>query len=157
MHTRIFMLTLTLMLASGTLRAQNSPLIGTWKMNLTKSKFEGGAPPTVPQISKYEAAGSDGLKITTDGVNPAGQKTHTESAVKIDGKDYPVTGDKYRDSQSMKQIDAHTWQLSSKKDGVVVRLLRRTVSPDGKTMTSASVGINPNGVFSHDVIVYDKQ
>src|SRR5947207_2935637 len=65
---------------------------GSWKMNVAKSTFSPGPPPDPRNPSgsgqKIEAV-PDGLRLTGENVNGAGQKTHTEFTVKFDGKDYP--------------------------------------------------------------------
>ena len=64
-----------------------SPLIGTWKLNVAKSKasFKSGT-------SVIEAAG-DGIKFTVDLVGADGAKSHWGFTANYDGKDVPVTGD----------------------------------------------------------------
>jgi hypothetical protein len=44
--------------------AQSNPLVGTWKLNLAKSKFGPGPPPR-SQTVNYEAVGQ-GLRVTAD-------------------------------------------------------------------------------------------
>jgi hypothetical protein len=59
--------------ASGLLLAQNNPSIGTWKLNLTKSKYSPGPPPK-SQTGTYEAAGN-GVKVTVEGIAGDGSKS----------------------------------------------------------------------------------
>ena len=40
------------------------------------------------------------VKVTVDGVDAKGKPTHSEWSGKIDGKDYPVTGDPISDARS---------------------------------------------------------
>src|SRR4051794_33476281 len=65
------------------------PNMGTWKLNEAKSKFSAGAAKNHTVV--YEAAG-DSVKVTVDGVDAAGKKTHSEWTGKFDRKEYPVTG-----------------------------------------------------------------
>ena len=58
------------------LRAQQDPLLGTWKLNLAKSKYSPGMPPK-SQTLKFEAQG-DALKITADTANADGTVAHLE-------------------------------------------------------------------------------
>src|SRR4051812_2042837 len=39
--------------------AQDNPFLGTWKTNLTRSKYEPGPPPKNPNILKDELSGAD--------------------------------------------------------------------------------------------------
>ena len=53
--------------------AQSDPLIGTWKLNITKSKFDPGPPPR-SSTTHYEPAGR-GLRDTLTGVDAQGKPT----------------------------------------------------------------------------------
>src|SRR5687767_4622507 len=84
--------TAALVLMTAVSHAQSSdPWIGTWKVNLEKSTYSPGPMPTVAAVVKMESV-PNGLKTTIDGVNPQGEKTHTEAVANFDGKDYPVKG-----------------------------------------------------------------
>ena len=70
-----------------------SPAVGTfrwWKVDIAKSTFSPGPVPKGPNTQKIEAV-ENGVKLTADGVNAQGQKTHVEFTVKLDGKDHPFT------------------------------------------------------------------
>jgi hypothetical protein len=54
---------------------------------------------------------------------------------KLDGTDAPVKGSYTRDTVSVKKIDAHTIEETSKRTGTVVGVAKITVSADGKKMT----------------------
>jgi len=76
---------------SGRVSAQASdPRIGTWTLNVEKSKYNPGPAPQRVTL-KIEASGQ-GEKYTTEGVNAAGTATKTEYTAQYDGKDYPLTG-----------------------------------------------------------------
>jgi hypothetical protein len=70
--------------------AQDDPLVGTWVLNVAKSKYTPGPPPK-QQTTIFEAEGQ-GLKVTTKGTDSAGEPTMTAYTANYDGKDYPVTG-----------------------------------------------------------------
>src|SRR5450631_4584627 len=78
--------------------AQNASM-GSWKLNEAKSKIPAGVGKNTTVV--YSAAGSD-IKVTTDGVNAAGQPTHTEWTGKFDGKPFRVTGDPNVDYRAYK-------------------------------------------------------
>ena len=137
--------------------AQQDPWLGTWKVNIAKSKYDPGPAPTTPGITKREALAGGQLKTTTDGVNAQGQKTHTDFTFKLDGKDYPITGSPEFDMQSTRQIDANTRLVVSKKNGAVTRVIRSTLARDGKSYTNESIGINAQGRAYHNINVYEKQ
>jgi hypothetical protein len=65
MCTRFVLLVLALLTVSVGLAAADDPLVGTWKLNLAKSKF---SPPPPPQDTtiKYEPDGANGIKVTAE-------------------------------------------------------------------------------------------
>ena len=132
------------------------PVMGTWKLNLAKSKYDPG-PPQRSLTLRIEPSGPNGMKVTTDGVDGQGQPTHTEYTANFDGKDYAIKGSTSYDTVTLKRIDPYTRVRIDKKGGNVVRMLRASVSKDGKTLTVASVGVNAQGQAAHDIAVYDKQ
>jgi hypothetical protein len=140
----------------GTLSAQASnPRIGTWKLNVEKSKFSPGPPPQSSTL-KIETVGR-GKKVTSEGVNAQGARTATEYTANYDGKDYPLTGSQIANTVSVRQIDARITESTVKKDGKVVRTLTRVVSEDGKTMTVRVKGTNAQGQPVDTVAVWEKQ
>jgi hypothetical protein len=133
----------------------SNPTIGTWKLNVEKSKYSPGPAPQ-NQTMKIEAAG-DGEKATTEGVNAAGTATMTQYTAQYDGKDYPITGSQNVDTVALKRIDARTLERTDKKGDKVVGTLTRVVSEDGKTMTVTLKGTNAQGQAVNNVTVWEKQ
>ena len=104
----------------------------------------------------YEAAGDD-MKCTIDGVNGEGKPTHTEWTGKIDGKDYPVTGDPDQSTRSLKKINDHTFEVTVKKDDKVTMSGRLELSPNGKSRTVILTGTDAAGNKIQTASFYDKQ
>jgi hypothetical protein len=128
--------------------------MGTWKLNEAKSKLSPGSPKNTTVV--YEAAG-DNVKVTVDGIGSDGKPTHNEWTGKVDGKDYPVTGDPNSDMRSYTRIDDRTLGLNVKKGGKVTISGRIVVSADGKTRTVTVSGTDPTGKKVESISVYDKQ
>jgi hypothetical protein len=148
------MLIAVLALTAVVIAADNN--VGTWKLNLTKSKFSPGPAPT-SQTLKIEAWGEDGVKYVADGVGADGKPTHSEFAAKYDGKDYPFTGNPDADMISYKRIDANTVEASTKWRGKGTITTKVVVSADGKTRTVTQAGMNAQGQPVNVTSVYDKQ
>ena len=149
---------LGIVLGAGLVRVSaqaRDPRIGTWKLNVEKSKYTPGPAPQ-SQTVKVEAAG-EGEKATTESVNAAGTATKTEYTAQYDGKDYPLTGSQTADTVSLKRIDARTTVRTDKKGEKVVATLTRVIAEDGKTMTVTVKGTNAQGQAVDNVAVYDKQ
>ncbi len=145
--------TLALCLLAGAICFASETQMGTWKLNEGKSKLAAGMPKNSTIV--FEAAG-DSVKVTIDGTDAAGKPTHNEWTGKLDGKDYPVTGDPTSDARSYKQMDDHTLEFTIKKGGKVTITGRVVVSADGKTRTATSSGTDPQGKKFKSTSVYDK-
>jgi hypothetical protein len=131
-----------------------SPHMGTWKLNEAKSKIPAGV--TKNNTVVYEAAG-DSVKVTVDGVDGQGKAFHSEWTGKLDGKDYPLTGDPSADTRAYKQVSEHKLELTNKKGGKATSTGTSVVSADGKTRTLTVSATDPEGKKIHFTAVYDKQ
>nr|UXE44165.1 hypothetical protein Hi04_10k_c1170_00012 [uncultured bacterium] len=127
---------------------QQSPLFGTWRVNLAKSKFA-----ATPQYSRMtcriEPAG-DGLKVTYDIVGTRGGVTHLEWTGRFDGKDYALQGLEAEVTNAYSRIDDRTYTVIVKEDGHTTTTSTITISSDNKVMT---VKNTPAG----STVVYDRQ
>jgi hypothetical protein len=130
------------------------PIIGTWVLNVAKSKFSPGPPPK-SESRTYAMAGKE-IKATSTGVGADGKATAGEWMIVNDGRDTPMTGNPDADVLSLKQIDAFSTEFALKKAGKVVITGTRTVSRDGKVMTITNKGTNAKGQPVDDVLVYEK-
>jgi hypothetical protein len=153
MNVRKAALTVAVLLIGTMCFAQN-PNMGTWKLNEAKSRLTAGFPKNTTVT--YEAAG-DSIKATVDGVDPQGKPTHTVWVGKFDGKDYPVTGDPTADTRALKQIDAHTLELTSKKGGKVTLTGKIVVAADGRSRTLTASATDSMGMKVEGMSFYDKQ
>ena len=66
------------------------PVIGTWQLNVAKSKFSPGPAPT--SDTRTYAATDQGIAMTWKSVGADGKEIVAKSTFKADGKDYPLTG-----------------------------------------------------------------
>ena len=135
--------------------APADPAVGTWKLNLEKSKFNPG--PAFKSQTRTYAQTSDGLKLTFSGVAADGSAVSGESTFKYDGKDYAISGSPDYDTLTLKRVSSHTIKSTQKKDGKAVGTTTRTVSKDGMVMTLASKGKGASGATFNNTLVFDKQ
>jgi hypothetical protein len=157
MKARMTVLTIALCLVAGAVCFASDAAManmGTWKLNEAKSTFAPGA--TKNSTVVYVSVG-DMVKVTVDGMTSDGKPVHTEWTGKLDGKDYPVTGDPNSDMRSYKQVDKLTLKLTSKKNGKVVATGDIVVSADGKTRTVSITQVDSKGMTMKNTAVYDKQ
>lgn len=148
-------LCLIICLAAGFARAADSPLMGTWKLNETKSKFAPDAPKNDTVV--YGMSG-DKVKVTVDGKDGEGKAVHNTWEGKFDGKDYAVEGDSTSDMRSYKKVNDRTLSMTVKKDGKVTSTGTIAVSADGKTRTVTTHSAEAKDKkSSKTTAVYDKQ
>jgi hypothetical protein len=131
------------------------PLIGTWELNIAKSKYNSGPAPK-SETRTYVVVGQD-IKATSEGVDADGKPTSGQWTVNYDGKDRPATGRPDLDALSVKRIDAFTAEFTQKKAGKVIATGTRVISKDGKVMTITTKGTNAKGQAFNDVEVFDKR
>jgi hypothetical protein len=130
--------------------------VGTWKVNLAKSKYNPANLAPKSSITKIVAV-ADGITNVTDVVDADGKAIHYEFTAKYDGKDYPVKGDPNRDTVSAKKIDDYTFDFTSKKGGKVTTTTHIVYARDGKSRTLTTTGTNAQGVKVTNTVVADKQ
>jgi hypothetical protein len=133
-----------------------NPAVGTWKLNVAKSKYAAGRP-NKSGTTKIEAAGA-GVKVTVDAVGGDGTTRHWTYTANADGKDVPITGNsQYGNTVAMTRVDARTTRQTYKSGGKVTATQTTAVSADGKTRTVTTKGTDARGQAVDAVAVYDKQ
>jgi hypothetical protein len=153
----LFVLSL-LVLCSGPLLAQDNPFQGTWKLNLTKSKFD--PVPAPKSLTRTVVAQGNGAKYTFDGVAADGKPLSYSFTVNYDGKDYPVTGTGMpagADSIAIRLVGTNKAEAIQKRGGKEVAKAEAEVSKDGKVATVKTKGTTVDGKEFHSESVYDKQ
>jgi hypothetical protein len=112
--------------------------IGTWKINLEKSKLANPAA-FKGAVNTTEAAGNHTFRITEEG--PNGKRVTTFLA---DGKEHPLENSP-GESRITQHLDERHSRTVFKKDGKELQTLEVTFSPDGKTRTAIRKGTGNNG------------
>lgn len=154
---RLVAIALLAIVGSSILRAQSNPLVGTWQLNTTKSKYDPG--PAPKSLTRTVEAQGDGVKYTFTGVAADGKPISYGFSVQFDGKDNSVSGSmpSGADTISAKRTDANHYVATLKKGDKVIGTSKVTVSKDGKLTTVDSTGTTATGAKEHDLQVYDKQ
>ena len=135
--------------------AQSDPRVGTWKLNTAKSKSD--APPRKSETRTYQSSG-DSIMMHAEVMNNDGSKQVYGYTGKLDGKDYPYTGQQPGGAEtlSVKRV-GNIFNPESKKGGKVLFTTKSTFSNDGKVMTLTTKGTDAKGQSANSVRVYDKQ
>lgn len=131
------------------------PVVGTWELNVAKSKYT-SSPAPKSETRTYVVAGQD-IKASSKGVDGSGQPTAASWTMNPDGKDRPQTGNPNADTLSLKRVNAFAVEFTQKRAGKVVITGTRTISPDGKVMTITSKGTTARGETINNVEVFEKR
>lgn len=143
------------MLLSGSMALAADNWIGTWKLNVAKSKFTPGPGPK-SQTLKFEATPA-GTRLSSEGVYAEGVATKGGYTSKFDGKDVPWTGNPVADMAAPMKVDDNNYTNTWKKGGKAVVKAKVAVSTDGKSLTVTQEGTNAKGVAFTSTAAYDKQ
>ena len=162
---RILLLLAVLVLSaavSGPLKAQAmtqaNPYVGTWKLNIEKSKFTGI--PAPKSLTREVVADGAGAKYTYKGTAADGKAIDYSFSTNYDGKDGAITGSGApggADALSIKRISANKTEAIVKRDGKEIGKSAAEVSKDGKITTIRGSGKTPDGKDYSSVLVFEKQ
>src|SRR5882672_9080670 len=107
-------------------------VIGTWKLNLAKSKFSPGPAPKSQTRTYVESA--QGITLTVNTTAADGKETTTTLTFKDDGKPYAVIGSPDFDMVSVKRVDANTVHSTQMKAGATGSSCHRPQAQSGSTL-----------------------
>jgi hypothetical protein len=150
----VFAILLLTLAAAGQVLAQGDPFVGTWKLDVAKSKFDPGPAPQ----SQTRTWGADG-KVGVEGINAAGKPMSYGYPIMKDGKEYPTIGaiPNKADTISTKRINDNTVEANFVRGGKPAETTKFEVSKDGKMLTIDAKGTNADGSAFHNVTVWEKQ
>jgi hypothetical protein len=135
--------------------ADNS--LGTWKLNVAKSSYE-GAPMPVKNVVMVRQVSPDGVKISQTGERADGTALNMTFTTRYDGKECVVAGSSPFDRIAVKQLDANTFVDERKKrDGLFHAKVKTLISEDGKTLTTVATGTNSEGKPFTSTLVHERQ
>jgi hypothetical protein len=143
--------------AARPLLAQDSAMIGTWKLNVAKSKSDTALPKS---LTRTVTADGSGVKYMFEGVAADGSSISYSFSSSLDGKASAVTGSGTpggADSITVKRINANKTAGTWTKGGKEIGKVEAEVSKDGKVATVTSNGKTLEGKTYSRVSVYDKQ
>ena len=130
------------------------PSLGTWKLNLQKSKFRPG-PGFQDETRTYEEQ-KDGVKVTIRTLDAKGRQVTIVYLTTPDGEQHAVSGSGGpADSVGLKRIDEFTAESTLMHAGKEIAKTTRVVSQDGKTMTITYKGLDPEGDPVNYTLVFD--
>jgi len=107
-------------------------LLGTWQLDLSRSKYKPGPPPRGE--TRTYAHDDKGLKGTIRRLHADGREEVIEYRADFD-HEYPVAGTEAYDTIKLTRINARTAQAVLSHAGRAFGTARRVVSEDGQTLT----------------------
>ena len=119
----LFLLTIFVLSAavSRPLMAQDNPFVGTWKLNVAKSKFTGT--PAPKEMTREVTAAGSGAKYSFTGTDANGGAISYSFTTNYDGKDSAITGSGTpggADTVALKRINAKKVEGTLKKGAAEV-------------------------------------
>lgn len=137
------------------LAQDKDPANGTWKLNVSKSKFSPGPAPKEMTVT-IEPAGP-GRKVEVSGVAGDGTPVKWGYSGNFDGKEIRITGSNPdADVVVLKRLSPTTTRSTWKKSGKQTLVNGVSVSADGKTLTVAAKGVNAKGQTVQNTYIYEK-
>jgi hypothetical protein len=150
----------TALLAVSPVEAQPSNAwVGSWRLDVDRSKFSPGPPPRSRTLRIEPVDG--GQKITFDGINADGQPTHSEIITNFDGTEVPIRSAaspaKTVSTDVIRRLDERSFEARTRVDGKPTTTHIVVISPDGRTMTETITGANIRGQPVNNMLVFDRQ
>jgi hypothetical protein len=131
------------------------PTLGTWQLNVQKSRFLPG-PGFRSETRTYEEQ-RDGVRVTIRTVDSKGRQVTSVYLTTPDGQQHAVSGSGGpADSVGLKQINEYTAESTLMHAGKEIAKTTRVVSEDGKTMTITYKGLDPEGSPVNYTLIFDR-
>ncbi len=122
--------------------------VGTWTVNLAKSKYSPGPPPKEWTLT-FERTPA-GIKLTSAGVDGRGKQSMTFVS-SFDGTEVKWVANPDADACAPLRMSDNVYVNVNKKGGKLLHTVRVEASADGKTLTVTQTGTINN------VVLYDRK
>jgi hypothetical protein len=157
-HAGVLLVATVLFVPLLVLAQTQDPWIGTWKLNVAKSKYEPGDVAPQSMTMRQEAAAGGAVRTVVDTVNGQGRTQHLEFMVTFDGKPVAISGAPTANTTRMyKRLDSRSYEYVTSVAGKQTATVRAVVSADGKTRTHTTTGRNAQGQTINRMEVLEKQ
>jgi hypothetical protein len=131
------------------------PEIGTWRLNVQKSRFLPG-PAFRSETRTYEEQ-KDGVRVTIRTVDGKGRTVTSIYLTTPDGQQHVVSGSGGpADSVGLKRINEFTAESTLMHAGKEIAKTTRVIDPEGKKMTITYKGLDPDGNPVDYTLVFER-
>ena len=129
--------------------------LGTWQLNLKRSKIAG--PAIKSQTDIREALPDGRVQITRTRELADGKIEKYSFSYKYDGREYPVKGAPF-DTIAVKRIDNNTTRFeTTKKNSKATSIGTTVVSGDRMTLTQTTKSVDAAGKMTESTLVFDRK
>jgi hypothetical protein len=141
--------------AQGAPASQKVPdhLVGVWQLNLAKSRYFPGPPPT-SETRTYTREGDSVVGVIRR-TFMNGRSERIEYTANFD-REYPVMGTENYDHVVLKRIDEYTSEAVLSHAGRVYGVARRVIAANERSMTITFRRENQSGPSVYNVVFYDR-
>jgi hypothetical protein len=135
------------------------PMLGTWKLNIAKSKFAPTEPAPKEVTAIWRELGADQYECVMTGVRIDGSAISVKATIPAKGgvinvqQPVPIKGQ----SGIVTIVGPGDWYITFMQDGKQVEVVHSVVSKDGKTARNTAKGVDAKGKPYEALDVYDKQ
>ena len=133
--------------------AEQDLLLGSWQLDLVKSRYTPGPPPR-SEVRTY-VRDNEGIKGTIRRRREDGREEVIVYRADFD-REYPVMGTDNYDHVTLKRIDEYTSEAVLSHAGRVYGTARRVIASDNKSMTITFRRQNETGPSVYNVVYYDR-
>ena len=132
------------------------PWVGTWVLNVAKSKYSPGPAPNSTTVTIMAAAG--GFRQMVETIPATGAPQKWDVMATFDGKDCAVKGTNPNgDASTYKKVDARSYEAVAKKGGKAMITSRVTICADAKTRTNTQTGTDVQGKPVNNTTVFERK
>jgi len=155
MRKIIFLLIIILSLPS--ILCAADPIIGTWKLNISKSKFPPNQPAPKEQVETYRELADGQIELTY-------QSTEKDGSSMLLVGTYPIQGgvavgkvEALKGSFIHTRISQDEWYETILRDGKQIMTIYKKISNDGKTMRQTVRRQDNEGQTVEVLLIYERQ
>ena len=156
MRKVIFFLIIIMLSLPGTVWATD-PIIGTWKLNIEKSKFPSTQAAPKEQTETYRELDDGQIELTYQNIEKDGSSTLLVETYPVQGGMAKVLKSDFPFSFVQTRIAQDEWLVTYLIDGKQFITRHKKISKDGKTLVQTIKGIDNDGQPIDVLLILEKQ